>query len=182
LPFFGLKKTKIMRNFCHFFWDIIKNWTRLKKQYKKFRNFLDMSKKRFWARLKKVIRCYNNLPNFFETPPSRIPAYATGHTNLYIIVTSLQSPHHWSLLKSLHLLWTMKILTLMSVLSPSCFITKLQSYFQLLTIPLNLLQLWFQYANGHTEQCFTKVFRFPICLGSYTTLLHSRDMGCLFSL
>jgi len=65
-----------MRNFGHFL-DMIENWTGLKKQYPKFKNFLDMIKKGFWTRLKNVIRCYNNLPNSSKTPPSRIPAYAT---------------------------------------------------------------------------------------------------------
>ena len=36
-----------------------------------------MIKEGLWTRLKKVIRYYKNLPNS-ETPPSRIPAYATG--------------------------------------------------------------------------------------------------------
>ena len=35
------------------FLDMIKNWTRLKNQHEKFRNFLDMTERRFWTRLKK---------------------------------------------------------------------------------------------------------------------------------
>ena len=54
-----------MRNFGHFL-DMIKNWTRLKNS---IRN-LEFKKD--------VIKCCNNLQNFDETPPSRIPAYATA--------------------------------------------------------------------------------------------------------
>src|SRR6218665_371245 len=43
---------------------------------------LDMTERRFWTRLKNVIRYYKDLPKFSENPPSRIPAYATEVANL----------------------------------------------------------------------------------------------------
>jgi len=61
-----------------------------KKQYPKFRNFLDMIKKRFWTRLKKrssgVIIIYQIFP---KPPPSRIPAYATVPLTRYILAIPL---------------------------------------------------------------------------------------------